>query len=78
MPEHLIVEHHDDEIISVLHDGTITWDELWQIKNEYWGEDAEAIEVYPAKSRLINNLNQRHIWRVPGDMKLPDLVGGWQ
>ncbi len=71
------VEHADDEIISVLHDGDISWDELQAIKDEVWGSEAEAIELYPARSRLINNVNQRHLWKVPKGFKLPDLVGGW-
>ena len=72
------VEHADDQIISVLHDGSITWDELQSIKNDIWGASAEAIECYPAQSRLINNVSQRHLWRVLPGMKIPDLIDGWQ
>lgn len=72
------VEHADDQIISVLHDGTITWDELQQIKADHWGEGAEAIECYPSKARTINNANQRHLWRVPEGFPLPDLIEGWE
>lgn len=72
------IEHHDDQIISVLHDGSITWDDLQEIKNKIWGEEAEAIECYPAQSRLINNATQRHLWRVPPNtIDLPDLIDGW-
>lgn len=71
------VEYSDSQIISVLHDGNITWDQLQAIKNRIWGEDAEAIECYPSKARTINNANQRHLWRVPDNFPLPDLIDGW-
>ncbi len=77
MPTKYEIEHHDDEIISVLHDGTITWDKLQEIKNLIWGCDAVAIEIYPAAADVINTTNQRHLWRVPDGMIVPDLDGGW-
>lgn len=54
---HLIVERADGC------DG-ITWDDLQAVKDETWGPDAWAIEVFPAASRLINHTNRRHLWRV--------------
>lgn len=75
------IEHADEEIISVLHTGSvnegINWDTLWHIKNGHWGPEAEAIELYPAASRLVNNAPVRHLWRVPENVPLPDLEGGW-
>ena len=80
LAHHRIV-HWDDEIISVEHTGEvaggISWDTLYHIKNAKWGEEAEVIELYPAASRLVNNANIRHLWRVPEGMVLPDLDGGW-
>ena len=72
------IEHADHEIISVPHDGSITWDQLQAIKNAHWGEDAIAIEVYPAQGSVINKCNMRHIWKVPEGVPVPDLVGGWE
>jgi hypothetical protein len=43
---------------SPMHD----WRELWLIKNELVGEENEAIELYPAKSRLVDSANQYHLW----------------
>jgi len=41
-----------------LHD----WRELQQIKNELVGEENEAIEIYPAESRVVDTSNQYHLW----------------
>lgn len=35
-------------LLSVEHDGTITWDELQGLKDQYFGAEAVAIEVYPS------------------------------
>jgi hypothetical protein len=70
------IEYQDENYIAVLHDGNITWDELWQIKNEIWGDDAEAIECYPSVKRTINNVNQRHLFRVKPGTMMPDLLEG--
>lgn len=63
---HLKVKRRDGK------DG-ITWDQLQVIKNEYLGEDAWAIEVYPAEGALVNELNMRHLWLIPRE-NCPDLL----
>ncbi len=71
-------EAHVDGVIGhlwVIHDGTITWDQLQDIKNTAWGEDARAIEVYPAQSDVVNTLNCRHLWRLGFGDFAPDLLG---
>lgn len=40
----------------------ISWDELYRVKNECGFGDLDAIEVYPAESRLVNVANMRHLW----------------
>jgi hypothetical protein len=40
----------------------MSWRDLQRIKNDICGEEAEAIEVYPAESRLVDGANQRHLW----------------
>lgn len=42
------------------------WRELQRIKNELVGTDVEAVELYPAESRLVDNANQWHLWCVVG------------
>ena len=62
-------------LLSVHHDGSITWDELQQLKNIAFGEDARAIEVYPAQSQLVNSKHMRHLWRLGPHDFCPDLLG---
>jgi hypothetical protein len=71
-PEHPVLIHlsiHD-------HDRTAShdWRDLQRIKNDICGPEAEAIEIYPAESRLIDNANEFHLWCWEG-MKIPC---GWQ
>lgn len=40
------------------------WRDFQEIKNQLWGKDAEAVEVYPAESRLLDTDNVYHLWRV--------------
>lgn len=35
-----------------------------EIKNKLVGEEAEAVELYPAESRLVDTCNQYHLWVV--------------
>lgn len=38
------------------------WKHLQQIKNELIGPEHEAVELFPAESRLIDAGNQYHMW----------------
>lgn len=62
-------------LLSVEHDGTITWDELQTLKNEHFGADAVAIEVYPPHSHVANSLPMRHLWKLGAGEYWPDLTG---
>ncbi len=60
---HLSIKDHDR---SARHD----WRDLQRIKNELVGPQYEAIEIYPAESRLVDTCNQYHLyvfrtWRPP-------------
>lgn len=48
----------------VRHDGRQcqNWRELQQIKNEIVGPENEAVELFPAESRLIDTNNEYHLW----------------
>ena len=61
--------------IAVAHDGSITWDQLWEIKNEVWGLEAVAIETYPGATQLVNTCNCRHLWLLGAGDFCPDLLG---
>ena len=61
-------------LLSVAHDGWITWDELQAIKNAVWGVDARAIEVYPRAADVVNSRTMRHLWRLGQHDFCPDLL----
>jgi len=42
------------------------WRDFQRIKNELVGEEDEAVELYPAESRLVDCANQYHLWCFPG------------
>ncbi len=52
---HLSIKRRDR---SPIHD----WRELQEIKNELIGAECEAVEIYPAESRLVDSANQYHLW----------------
>jgi hypothetical protein len=45
-------------------EGEQAWYDLWSIKNQVWGDEALAVEVYPPRSCLVDGQNQRHLWKV--------------
>ncbi|UWQ92997.1 hypothetical protein K3727_09530 [Rhodobacteraceae bacterium M382] len=59
----------------VLHDGSISWDALMDIKDRVWGQDARAIEAYPERSKVVNSANIRHLWLLGPRDFCPDLLG---
>ena len=52
---HLSIKRRDKD---VLHD----WRDLQEIKNLIVGPEHEAVELYPAESRLVDSANQYHLW----------------
>ncbi|SRR5689334_10462934 len=60
---HLSIKRNDKHTI---HD----WRDLQRIKNELLGHEQEAMELYPAESRLIDTANQYHLWCFRG-MRAP-------
>jgi hypothetical protein len=61
--------------LMVTHDGSLTWDQLQEIKGVVWGNDARAIEVYPATADVVNSGQFRHLWKLGADDFFPDLLG---
>jgi hypothetical protein len=41
------------------------WREFQRIKNEVCGEEREAVELYPAESRLVDTANEFHLFVLP-------------
>lgn len=52
---HLSIKRIDREPIR-------DWRALQSIKNALVGEECEAIEIFPAESRLVDTANQYHLW----------------
>ena len=51
----------------------ISWDELQEIKNSCGYADADAVEIFPAQSDIVNVANMRHLW-----VMLEKLPFGWR
>lgn len=49
----------------------VGWNIKQQIKDELFGRDRIAIEVYPAKKELVDVMNIYHIWLLPKNFKMP-------
>jgi hypothetical protein len=47
------------------------WREMQQIKNAICGPEREAVELYPAESRLVDTSNQYHLWVLPEGTTFP-------
>jgi hypothetical protein len=45
------------------------WREFQQIKNMLIGPECEAVELYPAESRLVDGANQYHLWGIKDPTK---------
>lgn len=46
------------------------WRDFQRIKNELLGAEEEAVELYPAESRLVDTANQFFLWSLAG-MQIP-------
>jgi hypothetical protein len=65
-------------VIQRLDGGTCKeWRELQQIKNEIVGSEHEAVELFPAESRLMDTANEYHLW-VLSDPKVRFQFGWWK
>lgn len=47
------------------------WRHFQQIKNEIAGPEREAVELYPAEARLVDEANQYHLFVLPPGMRVP-------
>lgn len=47
------------------------WRDFQRIKNDIAGDEAEAVELYPAESRLMDTANQYHLWVAPRGVQFP-------
>ena len=61
---HLSVKRLDREPVR-------DWRDMQSIKNELVGPEREAVELYPAESRLVDGANQFHLWVAPEGVAFP-------
>lgn len=47
------------------------WRHMQRIKTEVLGADVEAVELYPAESRLMDGANEYHLWSLPPGERFP-------
>lgn len=47
------------------------WRHLQAIKNALTGPEREAVQLYPAESRMVDESNQIHLWVLPEGAVLP-------
>ena len=47
------------------------WRDLQEIKTKLCGPEREAVEVYPAESRVVDTANQFHLWVLPEGQRVP-------
>jgi hypothetical protein len=47
------------------------WRDLQRIKSEIAGPEVEAVELYPAESRLMDTANQFYLWCLPPGERFP-------
>ena len=55
---HISIKRRDKEQIN----DPARWQHFQWIKNQLVGEEHEALELYPAESRMVNSANQYHLW----------------
>ena len=49
----------------------VPWTDKQAIKDQLVGEHREAIEIFPATSRLIDAANHYHLWVMPEGAQVP-------
>lgn len=67
---HLQIEANDHRPIH-------NWRDFQRIKDEILGEEEEALEIYPAKSQLVDDRNAYHLWSIPGSNNFLTRLLGW-
>lgn len=70
--EHAAINRTGEEYLLVDDgSGDIPWRIKQEIKNELFGEDRVAIEVFPEESKLVDATDTYHLWILPKGFKMP-------
>ena len=51
------------------------WRHMQRIKNKLVGDEYEAVQLFPAESRVVDMANQYHLWCLPNKQQFPI---GWE
>ncbi len=49
----------------------IPWRDMQRIKDELFGEERVAVEVFPPRDELVDEANMYHLWVLPEGTRLP-------
>ena len=73
----VIVERHEGGWVthlSIRRDDRkpiMDWRDKQRIKDQLAGEETDAVELYPMRSRLVDGANQYHLWCLRPGLKFP-------
>ena len=43
-----------------------TWEEMCEIKDIFWNDEEEVVQIHPKKSQYVNMAEALHLWRPVG------------
>ena len=73
--EHVTITRRSPGIPAVTYtndgSGDLTWAEKQQIKDELFGKNRVAVEVFPTEDRLVNAADVYHLWVFEKNFRLP-------
>lgn len=72
--EHVTIKRYGEPVeFELSGDGSkdIPWKIKQEVKNELFGEDRVAIEVFPSEKNLVDICDVYHLWVLPKGFKIP-------
>ena len=71
--EHAAISYHGDKENDLSCDGSrdIPWAIKQQIKNEVFGDNRMAIEVFPCENKKVDVMDVYHLWVFPKNYAIP-------
>lgn len=70
--EHVAITKKTPEaLLATDGEGEIPWAIKQEIKNELFGENRVAIEVFPSTKKLVDVMDVYHLWVLPKDFTMP-------
>lgn len=69
--EHVTITRKNDGYLTTDGSAGFTWSEKQEIKNELFGENRVAVEVFPPTDRLVDVADVYHLWVFDKKYRLP-------